>query len=96
MTKHTPGPWKIGALESGQAAVDGADGSEVTGFISIPDAHLIAAAPELLALCEELLPELACRCDEGFTSRGRHEPNALCHYHDDLRAAVAKARGEKP
>jgi hypothetical protein len=52
-TKHTPGPWKIGALESGQAAVDGADGSEVTGFVSIPDASLIAAAPDLLDALEE-------------------------------------------
>jgi hypothetical protein len=55
MSKHTPGPWKIGALESGQAAVDGADGSEVTGFVSIPDAQLIAAAPDLLSACERLV-----------------------------------------
>ncbi len=66
MSKHTPGPWKIGALESGQAAVDGADGSEVTGFISIPDAHLIAAAPDLLAVLVDLLPYLEdCRMADG-------------------------------
>jgi len=43
MTKHTPGPWTIGALESGQAAVDGANGEEVTGFISPADAALALA-----------------------------------------------------
>jgi hypothetical protein len=56
MTAHTPGPWKIGAYESGQMAVDGANGEEVTGFIEPEDARLIAAAPELL----EALDKIAC------------------------------------
>lgn len=47
--KHTPGPWVIGAIESGQFAVDGADGQDVTGWLnSEADARLISAAPELL------------------------------------------------
>jgi hypothetical protein len=53
MSKHTPGPWRIGALESGQAAVDGV-GGDVTGWVSIPDAHLIAAAPDLWDALETL------------------------------------------
>lgn len=52
---HTPGPWSIGALESGQAAVDGANGEEVTGFIDTEDARLIAAAPDLLIAIENLI-----------------------------------------
>lgn len=48
MSKHTPGPWVIGAIESGMMAVDGANGEEVTGFVSPADARLIAAAPDLL------------------------------------------------
>jgi hypothetical protein len=52
MSKHTPGPWTIGGLESGQAAVDGANGEDVTGFISPADAALIAAAPDMLAALE--------------------------------------------
>lgn len=45
---HTPGPWRIGAEESGQAAVDGPNGEEVTGFILPTDAVLIADSPALL------------------------------------------------
>lgn len=45
MNKFTPGPWRIGAMESGRYAVDGANGEEVTGFIDKGDARLIAAAP---------------------------------------------------
>lgn len=50
--RATPGPWRIGAMESFQAAVDGADDEEVTGFIEPSDAGFIATArtaiPELL------------------------------------------------
>ena len=40
---HTPEPWRIGAMESGLVAIDGADGSEVTGFINPEDARRIIA-----------------------------------------------------
>lgn len=38
----------------------------------------------LEALLSELKDELTCRCDEAFTSRGRHEPNALCYLADAI------------
>ncbi len=100
-TKHTPGPWKIGALESGQAAVDGADGSEVTGFISIPDAHLIAAAPDLLEALEDMLGHCqGCngkgRCYGPVPgSPGSYASNQPCGDCADARAAIAKARGSQ-
>jgi hypothetical protein len=78
--KHTPGPWKIGAYESGQMAVDGANGEEVTGFVDPEDARLIAAAPELL---DALLAMQAFI--EG-------EPNAVEPF-GLIRAALAKATG---
>jgi hypothetical protein len=88
MSKHTPEPWKIGALESGQAAVDGADGSEVTGFVSIPDAHLIAAAPDMLAALEAILPMLP----QSLTTATWGDPS----WTDAIRrveSAIKKARG---
>jgi hypothetical protein len=30
-----------------------------------------------------------CHCDEAYTGRGMHEPNAICDEGDDLRAALA-------
>ena len=95
-TKHTPGPWKIGALESGQAAVDGANGEEVTGFVSIPDAHLIAAAPELLEALERV--ERRARVS-GECPLCRQPPEVGCSTECPLtaaRAAIAKATGGKP
>jgi hypothetical protein len=81
-TKHTPGPWRIGALESGQAAVDSASGAEVTGWVSIPDARLIAAAPDMLEALEELcLTFEAIVGGELITAKAR--------------AAIKKARGEQ-
>jgi len=55
MSNHTPGPWKIGAWESGMLAVDGANDEQVTGFIEPADALLIAAAPELLDALKGML-----------------------------------------
>lgn len=40
---HTKTPWKIGAMESGQVAIDGANGEEVTGWMQPEDARRIVA-----------------------------------------------------
>jgi len=77
-TKFTPGPWKIGAYESGRMAVDGANGEEVTGYIDIEDAHLIAAAPDLYNALEEVI-RISDRKHDAW---------------DKAKAALAKARGE--
>ena len=47
MSDFTPGPWRIGAIESGMVAIDGANGEEVTGFVFREDGRLIAAAPTM-------------------------------------------------
>jgi hypothetical protein len=39
-------------------------------------------------LLREIRSEVSCRCDEGFTSRGRHEPNSLCHLADEIDEAL--------
>lgn len=96
MSKHTPGPWvvfhnkyRIPAVE-----VDGSVWSE--GFDSgvrlqserDANAHLIAAAPDLLAALKELLDQ-----GEGCAACGFGTPGCGCRY-ERARAAIAKAEGE--
>ena len=95
MSKHTPGPWRIddeyaGLLEQDQhrfwinadihiAYVDGPRNAERTA-----NAHLIAAAPELLEALRSL--HVAMACYDGTPE----ETLAL----DAARAVIAKATGE--
>ena len=81
MRNITPTPWRIGAIESGMVAIDGANGEEVTGFVSPEDGRLIAAAPDLL--------EALKRCK--FDSL-----NMTIEDREFCRAAIAKATGEQP
>ena len=84
MSDFTPGPWRIGAIESGMVAIDGANGEEVTGFVSPEDGRLIAAAPDLLAALKDMtgLVQLMCPFD------GPQQRKA--------RTAIARATGEQP
>ena len=83
MSYFTPTPWRIGAIESGMVAIDGANGEEVTGFVSPEDGRLIAAAPDLLEALKALLERYALAIgNEGIE----------CY---QARAAIAKATGEQ-
>ncbi len=102
MTKHTPGPWfcengddewQVWHDEGIACIATVHRGCEPDGT-GETNAHLIAAAPDLLAALEELLPELQCRCHLAFTSRGKHDPKTLCHHADAVKSAIAKARGQ--
>ena len=84
MSYFTPTPWRIGAIESGMVAIDGANGEEVTGFVFREDGRLIAAAPDLL----EALIELA---DCGAEAWGEDRPCVKW-----ARAAIARATGDQP
>lgn len=90
-TKHTPGPW---VAKRGIAAMTDPGGIAKVGSWSVvsltpskkdggADAHLIAAAPDLLAAAERTIAALR------GTTLDAVESAAL----DDLRAAIAKARG---
>lgn len=79
----TPIPWRVGAIESGMVAVYGANGEEVTGFVSPEDGALITAAPDLFEaaqLCRQWMYEHASNTDDNAFEK-------LC-------AAIAKAAGE--
>ena len=90
MSDFTPGPWRIGAIESGMVAIDGANGEEVTGFVSPEDGRLIAAAPDLLEALRGMFAmwRSVCRA-QGW------EPEHLAEA-VRAQAAIAKATGEQP
>ena len=60
MSKHTPGPWTAYKAPNGDVQVDSPRGTIVTsGAITwVPNADLIAAAPELLEACKAILAAL--------------------------------------
>ena len=82
MTKHTPGPWVI--RYDGHGGISVLTENYQIGYVSSEprqeaDAHLIAAAPELLAAAKEFLRIADRRTVEA----------------DNLRAAIAKAEGRE-
>lgn len=94
MNKHTPGPWYANQSGLIYAVSDDADESilicDVEGmdpdypnraWQPVANARLIAAAPDLLAALEEMLP---------MWSSGIEEPWVL-----RARAAIARATGDK-
>jgi hypothetical protein len=97
--QHTPGPWAwvyADANHERPIALERDDGPDVLtasedtigprAYVSEADAHLIAAAPDLLAACEELLVEVASmNAMRGY----RVMPTVV----EKIRAAVAKAKG---
>ncbi len=100
MTQHTPGPWTLQSLtmyEGGEEntgwEVVGANGDTICDnqtyyphAVSLPDARLIAAAPELLEALRETLTNIA-QLAPLWESQGRSsEP-----WESNVRAAIAKA-----
>ena len=101
MSKHTPGPWKIGAPPpNGEQTIGTQQGLMVAvattgaGVPTEANARLIATAPELLDELESAVLQMgmAAECVES----GRHD-EAILHLRSHVRqkrAVIAKARGE--
>ena len=95
MSKHTPGPWKVEPHSSHEMAflvtstapqsVGGDRTVMVTKFASRDDAHLIAAAPDLL--------EVAKECEAYFRPMAEDGQYLAQQRIDHIRAAIAKAEG---
>lgn len=108
----TPGPWKIEENEySGSdwligtssrngkfyaVTTDNLPASEDAGSDAADDARLIAAAPELLAVCKELLQnfELVWRSDPHFTVEG-YGSAVLPELFAQAHIAIDKAEGKE-
>ena len=82
--KFTKGPWEAVSYGHDKWSIDGLNGAEICAPTSAPNAHLIAAAPDLY---EALLPFARFACDEPHVN----EPD--CN-NCIARAALSKARGE--
>lgn len=102
-TPHTPGPWvtddyeylwrdsdggPTAHFEAGPAQVYFTPNDAADRQRALNDARLIAAAPELLAMLERLVPAMP---DLGDIDLGEDD-NALL---DEARALIAKAKGIK-
>lgn len=109
MAEHTPGPWAWHII-AGERALAGGDPDNTFILrtnrrsmryitLSAADANLIAAAPDLLAACEEvaahtdtwsLVTGHAPACDATVLASGACDCGM-----DRARAAIAKARGQE-
>lgn len=104
MSKHTPGPWKVNKINS-RIYVEGGiiDNHGVCAHVetysedpSVEDfanANLIAAAPDLLAACEEALLAMG-KVKVVLSPDAPAWQEELVGASESLRAAIAKAKGE--
>lgn len=99
-TKHTPGPWVARLASFGKRTITNGDKDIASVFIE-DDAHLIAAAPELLGACKAQLRaiHLAMSGKARYFLDDSEDASPYISSREDyesyllLRAAIAKAEG---
>lgn len=99
MSAHTPGPWAYeptsGAIyyadNDVEPCIAGINQDSVSVEQSDADGYLMAAAPDMFAAAIALEAALQEYVNTGFTGLAFHN---VTNCRADLRAAVAKARGE--
>jgi len=106
MSKHTPGPWKVGqylgSLSSFHVHMDAGDkgrGIDVVEAVAgitteqrLANARLIAAAPELLETLSKTLKTIEEALAYGYLPAGTEQE--LEAQASEIRSAIAKATGE--
>ena len=97
--KHTPGPWALCQANDGRmsirAGIDGDDSVlSLAAFQRDADARLIAAAPELLEALQAIL-NVEGAAIAGSRLGAWQGLDAKYHF-DKVRAAIAKAEGQRP
>lgn len=88
--RHTPGPWHLdppshaGVIESDYHAVQigACESNVISGFMSLEDARLIAAAPDMLASLRQVEAEMRAGLGSSFGET-----------REQVRRAIAKAEG---
>ena len=87
MAEHTRGPWGIRKDEYSYSIECSNTGADIGYIWSETDAHLMAAAPDLLAALEGIQDDWGCCCR--YPGNGTHESRCRA-----VTAAIAKAKGE--
>jgi len=102
---HTRGPWRLDdpihadvlsedyhCIDAGRGycTEDDRNGFGISGFMSLADARVMAAAPTMLAALYEALDYFEAREDINYDGTG---PNAAMSLANEIRAAIAKAEG---
>lgn len=103
MSAHTPGPWNVSSYGGGQYVqhwyVSGPSvHMDTSNKAELPDMYLIAAAPDLLTASKEAMSSM-----ESIWRTAGHDDDwiydemgsELAAGYFSLRAAIAKATGEK-
>jgi hypothetical protein len=96
MTQHTPGPWAVTDRDWAkgyriQATVGSVKtGEDIAQITNVPDARLIAAAPEMLAVIGEILDGL-----NDLGERAYRVAEALNPELEKARALLAKVEGAR-
>ena len=83
---HTPGPWTMDGDDVVTCFVDDRIAVRTGDTSRTADIRLIAAAPELLEACKQLVMQLS------YVAKDCHELAAI----QDGKAAIAKAEGQQP
>lgn len=98
VAEHTPGPFTVGGLDDGTLIIQSEH--EPDALAELPyggpayeprqraNAHLFAAAPDLLAACEALSARMDSFCRSGIVP-DHLDKRAM----EQARAAIAKAKG---
>ena len=90
---HTPGPWTVESADwpDGPPGIVRYYVRHDPPVINVPNARLIAAAPDLLAALKAVIASPGC-CDGDCCPAAKAQTAALA----DARAAVAAAEGRQP
>jgi hypothetical protein len=102
----TPAPWRLddpihGTVRADYHCIDagrgylvaGGNGFGIAGFMTIHDARLIRAAPDMFEALQDALEFIDDQADVRDGSDGQQLPNRAMALAGELRAAISKALG---
>lgn len=104
-TKHTPGPWSFyddsndGKTNRIEIVAIGKTVARIYHSVpeeDLPNARLIAAAPDLLAACQKFMDGISILNDGPDDSDVAHAHELLVESFKLAHAAIGKATGEQP